>query len=523
MDKVRITIEGKEGTQELFAEAGKRLTDVFAEAGIYLSAPCGGVGKCGKCKIRVLAGELPVTRQDERFFDADELSEGLRLACMARAAQDVTVRLTASDEEQFDALGAEGMRGTADAHAPLGIAIDIGTTTLAAALIDFRTGDTVADATAINHQRAYGADVISRIQAAGEGKAGLLQKCIREDLNALIDRLLKAGGAGPEQVERVAISGNTTMGHLLMGYPCEGLGVYPFTPYRLETVRERAAVILGEETCLRDACVTLLPGISAYVGADIAAGLLACRMHEKEQPVFLLDLGTNGEMAVGSRERILVTSTAAGPAFEGGNISCGTGSIPGAICNVSIREGAAHVATIGDVPARGLCGTGVIETTRELLANGLLDESGLLDEDYEEEGFPLAVTPEGETLSFTQRDVREIQLAKSAVRAGLETLLLRVGISCDEVAAVYVAGGFGFHLDIGKAVDIGLIPEALRDKVKAVGNSSLRGACDYLTRSAAPEQLTQIIAASSELALSMDKDFNELYVEHMMFETERDG
>lgn len=578
MGTVRIVIEGKtEGKRELFAEAGRRLDDILREEGVYLSEPCGGVGKCGKCRILVLAGEFSVTEQDRNFFDEKELAKGYRLACMARVEGDLTIRLTASGEERFEVLaggvpgqifsgaaagavsgdtrfggagqsvsgdtrsggvgqsvsgdersGGVGQCVSGDARsgdakksasggASFVIAVDIGTTTLAAALIDRGTGAAVATAAVINHQRAYGADVVSRIQAACEGKGGPLQKSIRADLHGLVSRLLSENGVRPEQVGRVALSGNTTMGHLLMGYPCEGLGAYPFTPHSLEAVTDRAAVFFGEETAL-DCPVTLLPGISAYVGGDIAAGLLACKVYEKEEPVLLLDLGTNGEMALGNRERIFVTSVAAGPAFEGGNISCGTGSIPGAICSVSIRDGAANVATIGDAPANGLCGTGVIETTRELLVNGLIDETGLLDQEYEDGGFPLATTPEGEAVTFTQRDVREIQLAKSAVRAGVETLFLRYGISCDEVAAVYVAGGFGFHLDIGKAVDIGLLPEALRDKVHAVGNSSLQGAVGYLTKTAAPERLAQIIAVSEEVALAMDKDFNELYMEHMMFD-----
>lgn len=510
---VRVTVENR---QTVTAQAGKRLTDLLEEAGIYLPAPCGGVGRCGKCGVFVLEGELPVTDADRRFFDEKELLRGARLACAARVESDLVIRLRFCGEEQMDAL-AEEAAADAAGDAPLAIAVDIGTTTLAAALVDRDTGKIVASAAAINHQRAYGADVIARIAAANEGKGKALQKSIRGDLIALIERLLSEGGCAPEQVERVAVSGNTTMGHLLMGYPCESLGVYPFTPYETGAVTDRARAIFGE-ACPLNCPTTILPGISAFVGGDIAAGLLACGVHEKKRPVFLLDLGTNGEMAVGNRDRILVTSTAAGPAFEGGNISCGTGSIPGAICGVEIKDNMACVRTIGDAPVSGLCGTGVIETTRELLVNELIDETGLLDEDYEDDGFPLAVTQAGETLSFTQRDVREIQLAKSAVRAGAETLLLRYGISCDEVEAVYVAGGFGFHLDMGKAVDIGLLPEALRDKVQAVGNTSLQGAIDYLTKTAAPGTLAELISVCEEVALSTDKDFNELYVGHMMFE-----
>lgn len=514
MKTVQITIEnGKSFT----AEAGKRLTDVLEEAGVYLPAPCGGVGKCGKCKIAVVAGELPVTDTDRRFLSAEELAKGHRLACAARVEGDLVIRLQESGEEHFDVLAGIGRPGALAERAFACIAIDIGTTTLAAALIDRSSGELTAAVTGVNHQRAFGADVVSRIAAASGEAGGKLQQSIRGDLNALIERLLSEGGCLPKQVGRVAISANTTMGHLLMGYPCEGLGAYPFIPWNIGTVTEKAQAVLGGETVL-DCPVTLLPGISAYVGGDIAAGLLTCGFYERKRPALFLDLGTNGEMAVGNRDRILAASTAAGPAFEGGNISCGTGSIPGAICSVEIKDGKAHIATIGDVPAIGLCGTGVIETTRELLAGGLMDESGLLDEAYEKTGFPLALTPEGRTIAFTQRDVREIQLAKSAVRAGVETLLLRYGISCDEVDTVYVAGGFGFHLDMEKAVDIGLLPGKLRGRVQAAGNTSLRGAANYLTRTAAPEQLAGLIGVCSEVELAMDPDFNERYMEHMMFD-----
>ena len=232
----------------------------------------------------------------------------------------------------------------------------------------------------------------------------------------------------------------------------------------------------------------------------------------------LIDLGTNGEMAIGNRERILVTSTAAGPAFEGGNISCGMGSVPGAICQVQISGTEVSCGTIGDRPPVGLCGTGVIETACELLKAELIDETGMLDEDYFDDGFVLAKTPSGEEISFTQKDVREIQLAKAAVRAGLETLMLRYGVTYDDIDTLYLAGGFGFHLNLEKAAAIGLIPEELLDRAKAVGNSSLGGAAVWLTEPGAAERMERIIAVSEEIPLASDKDFNQFYMDSMFFE-----
>jgi uncharacterized 2Fe-2S/4Fe-4S cluster protein (DUF4445 family) len=232
----------------------------------------------------------------------------------------------------------------------------------------------------------------------------------------------------------------------------------------------------------------------------------------------LIDLGTNGEMAIGNRDRILVTSTAAGPAFEGGNISCGMGSVKGAICSVNIADGNVSCGTIGDKAPIGLCGTGVIETVYELMKNELIDETGMLDEDYFDDGFVLAKTPEGEDISFTQKDVREIQLAKSAVRAGMETLILRFGVGYEDIDRVFLAGGFGYKMNLEKAIGIGLLPEELRDKISAVGNSSLGGAVVYLTEEDAPQRIEHIVELSEEISLATDKDFNQFYTDYMFFE-----
>lgn len=275
--------------------------------------------------------------------------------------------------------------------------------------------------------------------------------------------------------------------------------------------------IEGLDGALTDAQIILLPGISTYVGADISAGMLSCGFDKAEKPSLLIDLGTNGEMGVGCKDRIMVTSTAAGPAFEGGNISWGMGSVKGAICGVEIDGDKVKVNTIGDKPPIGLCGTGVIETVSELLKAELIDETGMLDEDYFDDGYPLAKTPDGDEIVFTQQDVREIQLAKSAVRAGVETLLLRYGIGYEDVDKVYLAGGFGYKINLDKAISIGLLPEELHDKIEAVGNSSLGGTVVYLTEEDAAERMERIIGASEEIGLSTDKDFNRFYTDYMFF------
>lgn len=261
--------------------------------------------------------------------------------------------------------------------------------------------------------------------------------------------------------------------------------------------------------------ITVYPGISTYVGGDITAGLYALDFHEKESVSVLIDLGTNGEMAIGKQNQIYVTSTAAGPAFEGGNITCGTGSIPGAICSVFIDENKkANVETIGGKDPLGICGTGVLETTYELLKAGVIEESGLMDEDYFEDGFELSHTKD---IRFYQKDIREIQLAKSAVRAGLETLILEYGISYDEIEHIYIGGGFGYKMNVKKAIEIGLFPEACADKIISIGNSCLKGLVKSLRDSESEAHFEEIVNSSKEIELSSNKKFQEFYVEYMLF------
>ena len=394
--------------------------------------------------------------------------------------------------------------------------MDIGTTTIAMQLLKGTTGKAVHTVTTINHQRAYGADVISRMQASMGGKKEALRQSIQTDLTEGIKRLLEESGVEAGKVRRVAIGGNTTMGHLLMGYDCDTLGVYPFTPVNIDFIEGSFQEILGSD--LLDATTVLLPGISTYVGGDIVSGLLSLGFDSREQVCLLVDLGTNGEMALGNRDKIMVTSTAAGPAFEGGNISCGMGSVAGAICSVKIEDGTVSVKTIRDQAPVGLCGTGVVETVAELVKEEIVEDSGLLDEEYFEDGFPLAKDPEGKEIVFTQQDVREIQLAKAAVRGGVETLLVRYGISYDDVHKVYLAGGFGYKLDTEKAIAIGMFPEEFQGKIEAIGNSSLAGAVEYLTEQDSRERIGKILSVSTEINLSADKDFNEFYMDSMFFE-----
>lgn len=526
----------RDGEERTFTcRENEPLLDALTRQGVYISAACGGKGRCGKCGVRFLQGMTEITEADRQFFSEEQLSEGMRLSCEAYLQENCRIEIESGDEADFDVVSdyrekdetaeqrTESVSGSGNVTGE--IAIDIGTTTIAVSLIDADSGEISHTVTGINHQRAYGADVISRIQAANDGKLRDLSRSIRRDLYEMICRLIEETGMKLSGIRRIAVAGNTTMGHLLMGYSCETLGVYPFEPVNISTIETDFEALFAEVweekgECKEDVSipVILLPGISTYVGADISAGLLSCGFDRSETVNVLIDLGTNGEMAIGNRDKILVTSTAAGPAFEGGNISCGMGSVPGAICQVEMNGTDVTCQTIGEKPPLGLCGTGVIETAYELLKEEWIDESGMLDEDYFDGGFVLGKTPAGEKISFTQKDVREIQLAKAAVRAGLETLMLRYGVTCNDIGTLYLAGGFGFHLNLEKAAGIGLIPKELQNRAEAVGNSSLGGAAAWLTEPGAAERMERIVAVSEEVQLGSDKDFNQFYMDEMFFE-----
>ncbi len=498
------------------------ILEAMVRQGISYRSDCGGRGSCGKCKLQVLSGTLKVTAWDKVLFTEQELDAGVRLACKAIAEEDLTILLGNSSDQGLKGItqsihsssnidaALEKAEADADSAGCI-LGIDLGSTTLAFQLLDRRQGKPLASYSMVNPQRAYGADVVSRIKASNDGKADQLMRLIRTALEEGIKAVFQAAQLSIEMLRHISIAGNTTMIHLLMGYSCQGLGVYPFTPVTLDTITTHSNEIFPGLQ-VSDIPVTILPAISAFAGGDIVAGLAVCGYPNTEEISLLIDFGTNGEIALGNKNKLLVTSTAAGPAFEGGNLSCGTGSIPGAINHVKISDGKISYDTIEQQPATGICGTGAIELVSELYRNGIIDDTGLLQEEYFASGYPLL-----DTLVLTQKDIREMQMAKAAVRAGIEILLKRYGIGYSQVHKVYLAGGFGFYLDIQKAIRIGLLPEAFQDKILTVGNSSLAGAVMTGRDQALIRQMKNVIANSQELHLSNDEDFQELYLKYMYF------
>lgn len=514
----------------------KSLLRILQEKNEYISAPCNGNGTCGKCVVRYKIGATEPSVRDREIFSEKQLEEGYRLACQSYPTgvyeieipqKEEEIEVLSGWEEKKETLG-ECRKAENSTHgrncaerseqAGYGICIDIGTTTLAAVLVDLTAQEECQTAVSVNHQRAYGSDVLSRIAASNGGKKWEIQRCIRQDLQKLIRELLQKEKITEQQIQRIVIAGNTTMCHLLRGFSCETLGVAPFLPVDLSWMEGSAADFLGMKEL--DTKVVILPGISAFVGADIMAGIAKMNMHRSEGYHLLLDIGTNGEMVLGNCRHMYVTSTSAGPAFEGGNISCGMASIPGVISHVFMEEtGKAGFQVIGETDgenkkqqAIGICGTGMIDLAYELREHQMIDEHGTYLDLYFDTGYELA-----KKVKFTQNDIRELQMAKAAIRAGVDILVKKAGITFDEVDDCYLAGGFGTKIDIKKAAGIGLIPKELEMKTIPAGNTVLAGTKEVLLGRISKEELEKIQTMADVINLAEENDFEELYLSYMDF------
>ena len=501
----------------------KSLLRILQGKNEYISAPCNGNGTCGKCVVRFQSGATEPSVRDREIFSEKQLEEGYRLACQSYPTgvyeieipqKEEEIEVLSGWEEKKETLG-ECRKAENSTHgrncaerseqAGYGICMDIGTTTLAAVLVDLTAQEECQTAVSVNHQRAYGSDVLSRISASNSGKKWEIQRCIRQDLQKLIRELLQKEKITEQQIQRIVIAGNTTMCHLLRGFSCETLGVAPFLPVDLSWMEGSAADFLGMKEL--DTKVVILPGISAFVGADIMAGIAKMNMHRSEGYHLLLDIGTNGEMVLGNCRHMYVTSTSAGPAFEGGNISCGMASIPGVISHVFMEEtGKAGFQVIG------ICGTGMIDLVYELRAHQMIDEHGKYSDLYFDTGYELA-----EKVKFTQNDIRELQMAKAAIRAGVDILVKKAGITFDEVDDCYLAGGFGTKIDIKKAAGIGLIPKELEMKTIPAGNTVLAGTKEVLLGKISKEELEKIQTMADVINLAEENDFEEMYLSYMDF------
>ncbi len=405
-----------------------------------------------------------------------------------------------------------------------GVSVDIGTTTIACYLTDLRTGKVLSVESGVNRQRVYGADVISRINYTIENDDGLriLHDAVVGQINEMIKRLCVKSGIKTDYIYNMTVVGNTTMIHLFLGLPPKNISLSPYIAVTCDAV-EMEACDAGIDI---NGYVTVLPGVASYVGSDITAGILACGMMDSDKYSLLLDLGTNGEIALGNSDGIVACATAAGPAFEGANIKWGTAGIRGAISSVDLSKRTIY-KTIGNEKPCGICGSGVLDMVSELLKFGVIDETGRMadddDADFKEpikkrmrinKGMKEFVL-EGDIV-FTQKDVREVQLASAAVSAGTKILLKEKGLSPSDVENVYIAGGFGNFMRVGSALNIGLLLKEFSGKVKSIGNSAGTGARMYLMSRECSKKIDKIIQNASYIELSGRQDFQEYFVDSMM-------
>jgi len=584
---------------------GTTLLEAARQAGVGLNAVCGGMGTCGTCRVRVVAGQVTPPPGGGRGGKAerDALAEGLRLACQTRVLSDVRIdvplaSITAPQRAQIEGrerpveldpavrsfdvalappsladLRADATRlrdGLRRQHgviadrfgplalrqlptllrenewhvsvvlqdgeviavasagvSPLGLAVDIGTTKLAAYLVDLESGETLGSAGAMNPQIAYGEDVLARIAYAmeGEDQARELQRVLIGGLDGLARELCAQAGRDSADIVEAVLVGNTCMHHLVLGLPVSQLGLAPYVPALADSYDLKAREL---RLCLAPgANVHLLPNIAGFVGADHVAMLLATGLHEAREVTVGLDIGTNTEISLAVDGRLLSCSCASGPAFEGAHIHDGMRAAPGAVEWVRLDGERVEYQTIDEAPPVGICGSGVLDGVAELRRIGALRANGAMEAgshprvrttgDVPE--FLLVPAGERESphdLIITRRDINEIQLAKGAIRAGIEVLLGEAGLEAEQVERVVVAGAFGTYLDVGSALAVGMFPPLPRERFVQVGNAAGMGAKLALVSRRCRMVAEEIARRVEYVELTTHPRFVEVYMNALM-------
>lgn len=603
MEKVLVKVLPTE--QDIEVEKGTSLLKALHGAHIYVEGTCGGRGTCGKCKVKIVEGKVPLSAGQEAKLSSREIEEGYRLACKTPVDNEMTIVVPEEQREGSrksalsDGLGLEvdldlrkvyvkmekpslgdqradverlagqlgleaagqfsldvirslpnllrksGFKATAvvrgdkvialepgDTRAKMyGVAFDIGTTTVVGSLIDLNSSRILATFSAGNPQRTFGADVISRITYASQESNGLqvLNEKIIEGINQIVKQLVESAGINYKHIYEMTMVGNTTMQHLFIGVDPTYLAQAPYIP-----AVQRPLELETRELGIRinpNGRIHVLPNIAGYVGSDTVGVILASHLEKSEKVILAVDIGTNGEVVLGSRDRLLACSTAAGPAFEGAQIKFGMRAADGAIERVKI-DGSVEVKTIGNAPAVGICGSGLIDAVAELLKAGVIDPSGRIVSPAElpqlpeylrsrivegEHGydFVLATEDEGglnEPVTLTQKDVRELQLAKGAIHAGIKILSKELQVSVDEIAEVLLAGAFGSYIDKESALRIGLLPALPAEKVRSVGNAAGVGSQMALVSREQRERAAKIAGQVEYIELSTRVDFQEEFM-----------
>ena len=603
-----------EGKQYDFA-SGKNLMEIMLDAGLFIDNACGGKGLCGKCRVKITEGDAGEAGETERgILKAEELEQGVRLACLAYPVTDITIELlqkekkhdvlasgympdfefepdiikvpvtihkpTLADQTPFenqiiDQVGAEAMVGHDGAtgylgfdytalreHSMLpgeytavmhngkvialepgdttgslyGVAIDIGTTTVVCSLVDMLTGEELGHASEINAQKFFGLDVLTRITYEIENPEDgreKLQKAIVGSINKMVKSICDEHGLTQEQIYEVTVGANCTMMHMLMGVDARPIGKAPFAPV-FARAKDVKAVDIGLKAA-PGARLYCLPSVSAYIGADIVAGAYVCDLKHQKGNVMFIEIGTNGEIVLAADGKLMSCSCAAGPALEGMNISSGMRAAEGAIEDIHINEDGIDLKIIGDCEPAGICGSGILTVTKELLRTGIVRKTGAFvkadkfdADDYrskyiavDEDGkrsFKMTEGGDGtDPLYITQGDVRQVQLAKGAILSGFMALMRKAGIGMEDLDRVLIAGQFGAHLPAESITGTGILPFEVEDRIEYVGNTSKTGAYMALMSGKVKRQMEELAHEMDYLELGATDNYERLLSECLIF------
>lgn len=491
MVKVKVIPLNKTIKVDKFTNLGKALQELDFEL------PCGGEGTCGKCRVKIIGSSFPVKSTDKEFISKQDLEEGCRLACQHQVEQNITVEV-----EQWELDIEEKIReqSAAQYSGKYGIAIDAGSTTIAGHLVDLSTGNILMTKVAYNSQKKYGADIMTRMDFARKDSGEKLQKELRESIHKIVKSLAKQTKSA---ISKINIVGNTFIHHSFCGLDLQPLMTIPYQATSLDKytfqISELDWSIHGEPQ------VTFLPNLGGYVGSDILAGILSTEIDKRQDISLLIDIGTNGEIVLGNQEQIYFASTAAGPAFEGGKIKMGMRADRGAITHAHCKDKEIIAEVKDNGTPRGICGSGLLDAVACGLRLGKIDQSGRLLKDSDH--FLIK-----DPVKIYQKDIRELQLAKGALAAGVEALLHIADLSLDQIDNLYLAGAFGNYLNIDSAIILGLL-RLEKNKIYSQGNTALRGAVLSLFQ----ENFSSITSISKHIELNSVSEFQDIFIQNMGF------
>ncbi len=513
----KVTVVYGEQVQTVEAPLGGVIGEAIARSGLPLEQPCAGRGTCGKCKVLVEAGVAPPDEIEREHLTPGELALDNRLACRARLQGDARIVLAPIVVYSNKIFRTSQRYKRVDA--PLGLAIDLGSTTVAAFLTILDDGEVCAGGASLNQQTVFGADVISRISAAlhSAENAERLHRLALASINQAVDSL-KLSERVKRRITRVTVVGNVAMHHLLAKLPVDTLAAKPFQPVRREAMRDAASLMGG--IFPPGAQVMLPPLIGGFVGSDALACLAYFRFDQPSGPMAAIDLGTNGEVLVTDGKEILTASTAAGPAFEGVFISCGTRAVDGAITAVKIQDGQFHFETIANEPPVGVTGSGLLSLVHELRKAGVIEENGRIARRppvmservvVDQQGWRRILLVDDGRLALNQWDIRELQKAKGAIRAAVDTLLARLKLTPQDLERVILTGSFGGQIDVDSAIGLGMIPPVDPQRVETIANGAGLGAAMFLSDEGFA--LGEALAARAvQVDLDQDPQFISRYI-----------